>query len=216
LAQDLREKTKWARKSDAVILACCRTWWLASSYNRWWVMVFLEYITTLYVNSVDSVERCRGHKTETWYSEQKSLFTIMWNPGGFYIIDRLPNDAKMNSDYFVTNMIIPLEQAIFPRGRAPPQRRLVVHLGDCLVHTSRASTDWLREYGMRRMSHPPILFAWFGPSDFYLFPTVKEKPERIPVADEDQFLSHCKRFWGVLIKKNWMVYFRLGCGGFKK
>jgi hypothetical protein len=31
----------------------------------------------------------------------------------------------------------------------------------------------------------PTLFAWFGPSDFYLFSTVKEKLELIQVADKD-------------------------------
>jgi hypothetical protein len=41
---------------------------------------------------------------------------------------------------------------------------------------------------MRRMPHPPTLFAEFGPGDFYLFLTVKDKVERIQVADEDQFL----------------------------
>jgi hypothetical protein len=52
----------------------------------------------------------------------------MWNPSGFYVIDKLSNDAKMNSDYFVTEVLIPLEQAIFPQGRASHQTRLVIHL----------------------------------------------------------------------------------------
>jgi hypothetical protein len=30
------------------------------------------------------------------------------------------------------------------------------------------------------------------------------------------FLSPCKRFWMVLIKKNWIAYLRLECGEFKK
>jgi hypothetical protein len=46
----------------------------------------------------------------------------------------------------------------------------------------------------------PIRLIW--PSDFYLFLTVKEKLERIQVADEDGFLSACKRFSEVSIKKN--------------
>jgi hypothetical protein len=49
-----------------------------------------------------------------------------------------------------------------------------------------------------------------------LFPTVKEKLERIQLADEDKFLSACKEFWGVWINKNWISYFRLGCAEFKK
>jgi hypothetical protein len=117
--------------------------------------------------------------------KEKVIFTIIWNPNGFYIIDRFPNDTKMNSVYFVANIFTPLEQAIFHRGRAPHQKRLVIHLDNCSVHTSRASRDWLEEHDMRRMSQPsysPDLVS----SDSYLFPTVKEKFERTQVADEDQ------------------------------
>jgi hypothetical protein len=86
---------------------------------------------------------------------RKFMFTIMWNPSGFYIVDRLPNDTKMNNDYFVINIFIPSEQVIFPRGRAPHQKRLMVHLDNCSVHTSRVSRDWLEEHDMRRMSDLP-------------------------------------------------------------
>jgi hypothetical protein len=99
----------------------------------------------------------------------------------------------MNSAYFVTNMLIPFEQEIFPRGRAPHEKRLVVHLDNCFVHTSRVSTDWLEENSILRMQHTPYS-PDLATSDFYLFPTVKEKLERIHLADEDQVLSACKRF----------------------
>jgi histone-lysine N-methyltransferase SETMAR len=114
------------------------------------------------------------------------MSTIIWNLTRFYIVDRLPNDTKINSAYFVTNILTPLEEAIFPQRRAPHQKRLVIHLDNCSVHTSRVSTEWLEEHGMHRMPQPP-----YSPdlalSDFYLFPTVKEKFERTQVADEDQF-----------------------------
>jgi hypothetical protein len=126
---------------------------LASSCDWWWAMIFLQCITT---SHVDSVERWRGHKAETWYSEQKFMFTIMWNPNGFYVVDRLPNDTKMNSDYFVTDIFILFEQAIFPRGRTPHQKRLVVHLDNCSIHINLASIDWLEKHGMRRMSYHTI------------------------------------------------------------
>jgi hypothetical protein len=116
-------KTKWVCKSYVAILACCPTWWMALSCDWWWVVVFLQYITT---SHVDAVERWCDHKTEIWYSEQKFMFTIIWNPSGFYVVDRLPNDTKMNSAYFVTNIFIPfisLEQEIFPRGRVPYRKR---------------------------------------------------------------------------------------------
>jgi hypothetical protein len=54
---------------------------------------------------MDSVERRRNHKAETWYPEQKFMFTIIWNRHGFHVVDKLPNDTKMNIDYFVTKIL---------------------------------------------------------------------------------------------------------------
>jgi histone-lysine N-methyltransferase SETMAR len=103
---------------------------------------------------------------------RKFMFMIIWNPTGFHVIDRLPDDTKMNSAYFVTNILTPFEQAIFPQGRAPHQKRLVIHLDNCSVRTSRVSTEWLEEHDMGRMPQPPYS-PDLAPSDFYLFPTVK-------------------------------------------
>jgi hypothetical protein len=41
---------------------------------------------------------------------------------------------------------------------------------------------------MRRMPQPPYS-PDLAPSDFYLFPTVKERLEGIQLADEDQFFE---------------------------
>jgi histone-lysine N-methyltransferase SETMAR len=90
----------------------------------------------------------------------------------------------MNNVYFVTNILTPLEKAIFPQGRAPHQKRLVIHRDNCSVHTSRASIDWLEEHGMPRMPQPPYS-PDLASSDFYFFPTIEEKLKRTQVADED-------------------------------
>jgi hypothetical protein len=87
------------------------------------------------------------------------MFSIIWNPSDFYIVDRLLNHTKMNSAYFVTNIFIPLEQTIFSRGRASHEKRFVVHLDNCSVHTSRVSTDWLEENSILRMPHPSTVFT---------------------------------------------------------
>jgi hypothetical protein len=148
-------------------------------------VVFLQYITT---SHVDSRERSFGQKTETCYSEQKIHVSIIRHPTGFYVVERFPNDAKMNGVYVVVNLSPRVEQAIFPRGRAPHQKRLVIHLDNCSVHTNQASRDWLEEHDMRRVSHPR---HWpdLAPCDFSLFPTMKAKLERTRVADKEHFLG---------------------------
>jgi hypothetical protein len=109
---------------------------------------------------------------------------MIWNPNGFHVVDSLSNDNKTNSDYFVTNILTPLEEAIFPQGRMPHQKRLMIHLDNCSIHTSRASTEWLEEHDMYRMPQPPYS-PYLPSSDFYLFPTVKEKLKRTQAADEE-------------------------------
>jgi hypothetical protein len=61
----------------------------------------------------------------------------------------------MKNDYFVTNLLIPLEQAIFHQGRDPRQKRHVIHLVNCSVHAGGASKDWTDEHDMRRILYPP-------------------------------------------------------------
>jgi hypothetical protein len=116
------------------------------------------------------------------------MFQIIWNLSDFSVFDRLRNDTKMNNAYFVTNLLIPLEPAISPRGKSPHQKRQVVHFDNCSVHTSRASTDWLEEHGIRRVPYPSYSCS-LASSDFYLFRTVKKRLERIQVADEDQLFE---------------------------
>jgi hypothetical protein len=116
------------------------------------------------------------------------MVTTLSNPSGLYVVDRLPNHTKINSAYLVTNLLIPLKQAIFPRGRAPHEERLVIHLDNCSVHTNHVSKDWLKEHSILRM--PGQLYSHdLAPSDFYLFHTVKEKLGRVQLADQDQFFE---------------------------
>jgi hypothetical protein len=61
----------------------------------------------------------------------------------------------MKSACFVTNVLILLEEAIFPQGRAPCERRLVIHLDNCSIYTSHVSTDWLEEHNIVCMPQPP-------------------------------------------------------------
>jgi hypothetical protein len=119
---------------------------------------------------------------------KKFMFMIMWNANGFHIVDKLPNETKTNSHYFVTNILTPFEQSIFPQGRGPREKRFVLHVDNCSIHTSRVSTEWLNQHNTVHMAQP-LYSPDLAPSDFYLFPTVKEKLQHIALRDEDQFFE---------------------------
>jgi hypothetical protein len=72
---------------------------MVSSYDWWWVMIFFNTLPRrMWTLSRDDVATKPRHDIQS----KKFMFTIIWNPRGFYIVDRLPNDTKMNSVYFIT------------------------------------------------------------------------------------------------------------------
>jgi hypothetical protein len=129
------------------------------------------------------------------------MFTIIWNPSGFYIVERLPNHAKMNSAYFVTMIFIPPEQAIFPRGRAPHEQRLVVHLANCSVHTGRLSTDWFEEYSIppRHTNHIHLISPVVTSTCFL---RSKKNSNKFSWLTRTSFSSACKTFCRIWVNKN--------------
>jgi histone-lysine N-methyltransferase SETMAR len=144
---------------------------------------------------------------------KKFMFTIMWNPRGFHVIGKLPVSTTMNSDDFTVKILETPEQRIFPDGRKPHAKRLVVHLDNCSVHTSAATMHCMDEHGMRRLIHPPYS-PNLAPSDFYLFPRAKEKLLDIAVVDEDDLFYRLQEILNEIpaaelrqVFQNWMKPF---------
>jgi hypothetical protein len=108
----------------------------------------------------------------------KSMFMMMSKASGFYVVHKFLNDAKINNDYFGTNILILFKQRIFPGGSTPHQKWLVIDLDNGSVYIRRASTDWLDECGMRRMLYPLPLFTWFD-SQSFLFVSYSERKVRM-------------------------------------
>jgi hypothetical protein len=212
LTSDLREKRKeYARVMLPFLHTVKRDGWhrFVTGDESW--LFFNISPRRMWTLSRDDVVTKSRHDIQS----KKSMFIIIWNLSGFYVVNRFPNHIKMNSAYFVTNLLIPLKEAIFPRGRAPHEKQLVVHLDNCSIHTTRVSTDWLEEHSILRMPHSPYSLD-LAFSDFYLFPTIKEKLERIQLADEDQFFEYLQEILRGINLKNRIPYFRLGLAEFKK
>jgi hypothetical protein len=74
------------------------------------------------------------------------------------------------------------------------------------IRTSIISVYWLEEDDMFRMLYSPYL-SDLALCDFYLFPTVKQNMEIFKWLTMS-FLMACKSFRRVLIKRNWIGYFK--------
>jgi hypothetical protein len=114
----------------------------------------------------------------------KFVGTVAWNPRGFQVVEKRRTGTKMNSDYFITNILEPLKQKIFPNGRKPHAKRLTVHLNNCPIHTSGANEVFMAEHNIIQFKHLPYSQD-LAPSDFYFFRTIKERLTDVQMVDEE-------------------------------
>jgi hypothetical protein len=112
LTGDLREKRKECARAMLPFLHAAKRddWHHFMTGDELWLFFNISS-RRMWTLSRDNVVT----KSRLDIQSKEFMVTIIWNPSGFYVVDRLLNHAKMNSAYFVTNLIIPLEQVIFPR-----------------------------------------------------------------------------------------------------
>lgn len=107
-------------------------------------------------------------------SYEKIMITVIWGVHGTYIIDDLPEGEHFNSNYFVENILLPLQaqnNKIWPsRGN----HKIWLHLDNCKIHNSIHTQTEISKTVFKRAPHPPYS-PDIAPSDFFLFGYVKEK-----------------------------------------
>jgi hypothetical protein len=119
LTDDLRKKRKDYASAILLLLNAAERndWHHHVTGDGYWFLVS-ALPRRLWTLSRDNV----ATKTRLDFQSRQFMFEIIRNPSDFYAIDRLPHDTKMNSAYFMTKILTPVEQTIFPRGKAPPQK----------------------------------------------------------------------------------------------
>jgi hypothetical protein len=156
LTVGLREKRmEYAQTMMPFLNAAERDYWhhLVTGDESWF---FLDTaLHRLWTLSRDNVITKPRHDIQS----KEFMFTVIWNLHGFHVVNKFPNNIRINSNYFVIKILNLLEEAIFPRGRTVHQKRLIVHLDNCSADTSQASTSWLEEHNIHRMSHT-IRLIW--------------------------------------------------------
>jgi hypothetical protein len=152
-------ETKGVCKDHAAILVCCRTGRLASSCDWWWVLIFLQYITT---SHVDAIEKWCDHKTETWYSEQRihvynhmesqRLLCCRQTPKSYQNEQSLFHDKSICSAR--TNSLFSRKSAACKTIQGSSRQLLCSH------KSGFTRLVWRTQYSPHAI---PIVFTWSGP-----------------------------------------------------
>jgi histone-lysine N-methyltransferase SETMAR len=115
------------------------------------------------------------------------MLTIVWNPGGFHLVNILPKGFKFNASYYVTQILD--TRSKWGRTQAGhTNRKLIVHADDAHRHTAKMTSQFMEHNSMQRAPHPAYS-PDLAPSDFHLFGYVEQLLSKCQFANQDSILQ---------------------------
>jgi hypothetical protein len=82
---------------------------------------------------------------------RKFMLAVMWGVDGFHVVDPMTSQRSVDSQYFVDNMMVPLVEKVFPKGRNRHARRLHVPSDNCRVHFPWFAEQFIAENHISRL-----------------------------------------------------------------
>jgi histone-lysine N-methyltransferase SETMAR len=115
------------------------------------------------------------------------VLTIIWNLGGFHLVNIMPKGFEFNASYDVTQIFNPLSK--WRRTQVGhTNRKLIVHADNGSPHTTKMTSQFMERNSMQTEPHPAYS-PDLAPSDFYLFSYVKQLLSECQFADQDSLLQ---------------------------
>jgi len=112
-------------------------------------------------------------------SAGKFLASIFWVQDDILLIDYLPKDQTINTEYY-SSLLVQLKDDILKEKRRGKVTKVVLFLHDSApAYQALATQKKLTYLGFHSLHHPPYS-PDLTPSDFHLFPGLKKKIERSP------------------------------------
>ena len=109
--------------------------------------------------------------TRRTIDSEKLLLVVFFSTSGFHLIDFVPDDTTVDSEYYC---------ALLERlGNALPQprpRKMWLHVDNARPHRSKKTKSKLEDLGIEPTPHPPYS-PDLAPSDFWLFGLLKGRLE---------------------------------------
>ena len=117
---------------------------------------------------------------------QKSMLSVFWGVGGFFLVDFLPLKQKYNSDYACT--ILDKLDFNLKTSRGRGLNSVLFHWDNARPHTSIITKAKLEKLEAAVLPHPPYS-PDLAPSDFYLFGNLKRQLKGNSFRDRDELMN---------------------------
>lgn len=125
--------------------------------------------------------------------QPKKMVTIFIGINGYVLIDCKPPDQKITSEYFINNVLKPLEEITDVNDVKKKKKLFYIHFDNASSHSSKKVKKYLLQSQFTRLPHPPYS-PDLSPCDFGLFGTMKNAFQGCSFESEDDLLDAIKNF----------------------
>ena len=125
-------------------------------------------------------------------SAQKVMATVFWDSEGVILIDFLEGQKTITGNYY-KGVLQKLKTAVEKKRRGKLHRGILFHHDNAPAHSSMVARDVLRKFRWETLPHPPYS-PDLAPSDFFLFPKLKEHLKGVRFESLDE-AKHAVLMW---------------------
>jgi hypothetical protein len=90
----------------------------------------------------------------------KFMLTAVWGVNSFHLLDLMPSQCRLNTQYFVEHVMAPLVRMAFQQGRIRHTPRLNAHFDNCRVHFSKVTEQFSLRIGYYMFPTHLIVPIW--------------------------------------------------------
>lgn len=123
-------------------------------------------------------------KFKSQKSAQKVMATIFWDSDGVILIDYLKGQRTVTGAYYA-NVLRKLKEALVKKRKGKHHGGILFHHDNAPAHSARVAKEVLREFRWEVLPHPPYS-PDLAPSDFFLFPKLKEMLKGTHFSDVEE------------------------------
>ena len=143
-------------------------------------------------------------------SVKKVMVTVFWDSEGVVLVEFLEGKKTVTGTYYV-EVLRKLRAKLAEKRPEKLHCGILFHHNNAPAHSSRIVRDVLREFRCKLLPHPPYSTD-LAPSDFFLFPKLKEHLKGVYFNDTNEAKQAAKTW----LTKWSADYFKNGIKGWKQ
>ena len=133
-------------------------------------------------------------KAKSQPSAGKVMASIFWDSEGVLLVDYLEKGKTINGKYYA-NLLRQLRAKILELRPGKITKVVMFHQDNAPAHTSGIAMQTIKDCGFELLDHPPYS-PDLAPSDFYLFPKMKNELRGKHFSDNDDVIDAVNDFLG--------------------